>query len=93
MATYKVSTQSSVNNMLLHSRMTESYITCNLDDARQVFKTEVEELKKQYATADEFEYSPSEKEEAHAIFCEIVTIDECDEFIESIEISDYYYTR
>lgn len=93
MATYKVSTQSSVNNMLLHSRMTEAYITCNLDDARQIFKAEVEELKKRYATADEFEYSPNEYEETHAIFCEIVTIDEHGDFVESIEISDYYYTR
>lgn len=97
MARYFVKTQSSVNEMLLHSTMQREFATDNLDEAREVFEKEVEVLSKTYAKANEFEYSPSDYETSHAIFCEIIELvfdedDEVDDII-SVERSDYYYEK
>lgn len=97
MALYFVKTQSSVNEMLLHSTMQREFATDNLDEAREVFEKEVEVLSKTYAKANEFEYSPSDYETSHAIFCEILELvldedGEVDDII-SVETSDYYYER
>lgn len=97
MARYSVKTQSSVNEMLLHSTMQREFTTDNLDEAKAVFSKECEALASQYATADAFEYSPSDYEASHAIFCEIIELvygeDGEVEDIVSIETSDYYYER
>jgi hypothetical protein len=97
MAHYLVKTQSSVNEMLLHSTMQREFTTDNLDEAKVVFAKECEALASQYVTADAFEYSPSDYEVSHAIFCEIIELvyDEDGEVgdIVSIETSDYYYER
>lgn len=97
MARYFVKTQSSVNEMLLHSTMKREFATDNLDEARLVFEKEVQVLSKTYAKADEFEYSPSDYEASHAIYCEIVELvyDEDGEVedIISVECSDNYYER
>lgn len=97
MKRYSVKTQSSVNEMLLHSTMQRELATDNLDEAREAFEKEVEVLSKTYAKADEFDYSPSDYEDSHAIFCEIVELvfdedDEVDDII-SVERSDYYYEK
>lgn len=97
MARYFVKTQSSVNEMLLHSTMQREFSTDNLDEAREVFAKEVEVLSKTYAKADEFDYSPSDYESSHAIYCEIIELvcaaDGEVEDILSIERSDNYYER
>lgn len=97
MARYSVKTQSSVNEMLLHSTMQREFTTDNLDEAKAVFAKECEALASQYATAEAFEYAPSDYETSHAIFCEIIELvyDEDGEVedIVSIETSDYYYER
>lgn len=97
MTRYSVKTQSSVNEMLLHSTMQREFTTDNLAEAKAVFAKEVEALASQYVTADAFEYSPSDYETSHAIFCEIIefVFDEDGEVedIISVESSDYYYER
>ena len=92
MTQYFVKTQSSVNEMLLHSTMKKEFATTDLAEARRAFEVEVEQLRKEYATIEELEYSPSDKEQDHAIYCSIVAIDgEGD--MEFIEDSEYFYTR
>lgn len=89
---YFVRTQDSVNQHLLHHNLTKEYATNDLEDARRVFAKEVEQLGKEYKTLEELDYSPSEREQNHAIYCSIFAIDslEPDEVI-FIEDSDYYY--
>ena len=92
MTQYFVKTQSSVNEMLLHSTMKKEFDTTDLAEARKAFEVEVEQLRKEYATIEQLEYSPSDKEQDNAIYCSIVAIDEEGE-LSFIEDSEYFYER
>lgn len=92
MKTYFVKTQSSVNEMLLHSTMKKEFATTDLAEARKAFEVEVEQLRKEYDTYDELEHSPSDKEQNHAIYCSILAIDEEGD-VEYIEDSEYFYSK
>ena len=97
MARYSVKTQSSVNEMLLHSTMQREFITNDLEEARAVFSKEVEALEAQYVNVNNLSYSPSDYEASHAVYCEIIELvfDEDGEVedIVSVETSDAYYER
>lgn len=92
MTQYFVKTQSSVNEMLLHSTMKKEFATTDLAEARKAFEAEVEQLHKEYATIEELEYSPSDYEQSHAVYCSIISVDEEGD-MEFIEDSEYFYTR
>lgn len=92
MKTYFVTTQTGVNKCLLHSLMKAEYSTTDLADAQRVFDAEVEELRRTYKTADEFEYCPNDDETNHAYYCSITAIDDEDpDNVEFLQDSDYFY--
>lgn len=97
MKRYSVKTQSSVNEMLLHSTMQREFATNDLAEAKAAFSKEVKALEAQYINMSKLDYTPSDYEASHAIYCEIVEL-VCDEDGEvediiSIECSDNYYER
>lgn len=92
MKTFFVKTQTSVNEHLLHSSMQKQYSSTSLDEAKVAFVKEVAQLKKEYKTIEQLDYSPSDYEQSHAVYCSIIAIDseEPDE-VEFIEDSEYFY--
>lgn len=92
MKTYSVTTQTSLNQHLLHSTMKQSFDTTSLEEAMEVFNKEVEQLRKEYKTIEQLDYSPSDNEQNHAVYCSIIAIDgeDADE-VEFIEDSEYFY--
>ena len=97
MKRYSVKTQSSVNEVLLHSTMQREFATNHLAEAKAAFSKEVKALEGQYINESKLDYTPSDYEASHAIYCEIVEL-VCDEDGEvediiSIECSDNYYER
>lgn len=92
MKTYCVTTQTSVNQHLLHSTMKESFESTSLDEAMEVFNNEVEQLRREYKTIEQLDYSPSDKEQDHAVYCSIIAIDSEDaDEVEFIKDSEYFY--
>lgn len=92
MTTYTITTQSSLNEMLLHSLMQTSFITTSLDEAKKVFNAEVEELAKCYKTAGQLPYSITDQESQYGIYCTITALsDDEDADVEFIENSEYFY--
>ncbi|MBR1962305.1 MAG: hypothetical protein IKA26_05050 [Alistipes sp.] len=82
MTQYFVKTQSSVNEMLLHSTMKEEFATTDLAEARKAFEVEVEQLRKEYFTYEQLceLYDKSsiilnQCEEENMIYCEIIAIE------------------
>ena len=87
---YRVTTQSEANQMNLHHNGEPHFESESLADALRVFEKEVAELGKCYTHQDELGYTPTNNEQAHAVYCEISAINE-DENIETVKVSDYYY--
>lgn len=92
MKKYFVTTQTSVNQCLLHSIMKASYEADTLAEAEQVFDKEVEVLGRTYQTIDQLTYSPTDAETMHAYYCSITAIDDEDpDKVEYVKDSDYFY--
>jgi hypothetical protein len=89
MKTYIVKTQSANNEMLLHSLMKKEYSTTDYNDALNVFNQEIKQLKKEYKTIEQLEYSPSDKEMNNAIFCTLYVIE--DDELNAVEDSEYFF--
>ena len=87
---YYVKTQSEVNEMNLHHNGEPHFESESLSDALRVFEKEISELNKCYTHQDELGYAPTNNEQAHAVYCEITTINE-DGDLETVKVSDYYY--
>lgn len=100
MKTYSVKTQSSNNQMLLHSIMETEFITTSLQEAEVMFDKEVAALTEAYDTYEQVcekypsvkEYGLSDSEQNNAIYCSIVAVDE-DGDVEFIKDSEYFYER
>lgn len=88
---FVVKTASSNNYMNLHSSNEKEFSTTSFQEAIAVFNKEVEVLNDYYVTADSLPYSPSDKEYANAVVCEIFKIAEGE--IESIESSPYFFEK
>lgn len=88
---YVVKTSSANNEMNLHSTNEKELYTSSLDEALAMFSKEIEVLGEYYTTEDALSYSPSEREYANAIICEIFKISDGE--AEAIKTSDYFFEK
>lgn len=88
---FVVKTASANNEMNLHYSNEKEFSTTSFQEAIAVFNKEVEVLNDYYVTADSLPYSPSDKEYANAVVCEIFKIAEGE--IESIKSSTYFFEK
>lgn len=88
--TYVVTTQSGVNEMKLHSTRQDEFVTTDYDEALKAFEAEAEELSRCYTRQSDLDYTPTDKEFNHAIYCSLVSID-ADGELEFLKDSDYFY--
>lgn len=94
MKTYFVKTQTSVNPHLLHSLMIKEYATTDLADAIKVFDDEVDYLSQELTPAGALDYSPTDKECDHRVYCSILAVDDDDpDDVEFIKDSDYFFEK
>ena len=106
MTQYFVKTQSSVNEMLLHSTMKKEFATTDLAEARKAFEVEVEQLRKQYYTYeqlcemyDKSEIILNQSEQDDMVFCEILAIDEDEDgeldsmTMRSVDVSENFFDK
>lgn len=92
MKTYFVQTQTSVNPHLLHSLMI--YATTDLAAAIKVFNDEVDCLSQELTPIGVLDYSPTDKECDHAVYCSIVAVDDDDpDDVEFIKNSGYFFEK
>ena len=92
MKTFIVKTQTSVNEHLLHHSMQKEFATTDINEAIATFEKEIGQLRKEYATIGDLDYSPNDREQSHAIYCSIIAVDDEDpDEIEFIKDSEYFY--
>ena len=89
---YFVRTQSEVNEMNLHHNGEPHFESESLAEALKVFEKEVAELNKCYTHQDELGYTPTNNEQAHAVYCEITAINE-DGGLECVKSSTFYFKK
>ena len=94
MKTYTVNCGTDVNGTYSVSTHT------NLADAKIAFDKEVQQMETDYIRQDKLPYSPTDYEQSHAFFCEIMQLEDNPDSVDisgidatSIEMSDYYYER
>ncbi len=90
MKTYFVITRTEVNRHHLHSLGVGQFSTTSLKLAKAVFRKELDWLSKEYKTKDKLNYSPSDYEMNHAVFCEIISIDDDNELV-CVKCSEYFF--
>lgn len=97
MKKYIVKTGTAVNQHRLHACDLLQFETADLAEAREVFVKEAAQLAAEYVNQRDLGYSPTDYEQSHAVFCELISLvvdeDGSVEDIESLEISDYFYEK
>lgn len=92
MKTYYITTQTPVNQCLVHSIMKPEYATPDEADARRAFNKEVETLRATYKASDDLPYSPTDRDFNNAVYCSLFAIDDEDpDEVEYIDDSEYFF--